>query len=116
MFKRLYEETTSDHARDYYMQFMRELPCGGCEGERLNERSRMVQVKSLTLGQFNKLSITKAYDVIDKLKLTGNSKEIAEAILREIKERLNLFKRSRTWLSSIKSWSRNTLRWRSSKN
>ena len=89
MFKRLYEETTSDHARDYYMQFMRELPCGGCEGERLNERSRMVQVKSLTLGQFNKLSITKAYDVIDKLKLTGNSKEIAEAILREIKERLN---------------------------
>ena len=71
------------------MQFMRELPCGGCEGERLNERSRMVQVKSLTLGQFNKLSITRAYEVIDKLKLTGNSKEIAEAILREIKERLN---------------------------
>ena len=89
MFKRLYEETTSDHARDYYMQFMRELACGGCDGERLNERSRMVQVKSLTLGQFNKLSITKAYDVVDKLKLTGNSKEIAEAILREIKDRLN---------------------------
>tara|TARA_X000000368_G_scaffold390642_1_gene354020 strand:+ start:1 stop:1890 length:1890 start_codon:yes stop_codon:yes gene_type:complete len=89
MFKRLYEETTSDHARDYYMQFMRELPCGGCDGERLNERSRMVQVKSLTLGEFNKLSIKKAHEVVNKLKLSGNSKEIAEAILREIKERLN---------------------------
>ena len=71
------------------MQFMRELPCGGCDGERLNERSRMVQVKSLTLGEFNKLSIKKAHEVVNKLKLSGNSKEIAEAILREIKERLN---------------------------
>ena len=65
------------------------LPCGGCDGERLNERSRMVQVKSLTLGEFNKLSIKKAHEVVNKLKLSGNSKEIAEAILREIKERLN---------------------------
>ena len=71
------------------MQFMRELPCGECEGERLNERSRKVKVKSLTLGEFNKLSIKKAYDVIKKLKLTGNSKDIAEAIIREIKERLS---------------------------
>ena len=89
LFKKIYEETNSDKRRDYYMQFMRELPCGECDGERLNERSRNVKVKSLTLGEFNKLSIKKAYEVIDNLKLTGNSKEIAEAILREIKERLS---------------------------
>ena len=89
LFKRIYEETNSDKKRDHYMQFMRELPCGECEGERLNERSRKVKVKSLTLGEFNKLSIKKAYDVIKKLKLTGNSKDIAEAIIREIKERLS---------------------------
>ncbi len=89
LFKRIYEETKSDKKRDHYMQFMRELPCGECEGERLNERSRKVKVKSLTLGEFNKLSIKKAYDVINKLKLTGNSKDIAEAIIREIKERLS---------------------------
>ena len=71
------------------MQFMRELDCGECDGERLNERSRNVKVKTLTLGEFNKLSIKKSYEVIDNLKLTGNSKEIAEAILREIKERLS---------------------------
>ena len=88
LFKRIYEETNSDKKRDHYMQFMRELPCGECEGERLNERSRKVKVKSLTLGEFNKLSIKKAYDVIKKLNLTGNSKDIAEAIIREIKERL----------------------------
>ena len=89
LFKRIYEETNSDKKRDHYMQFMRELPCGECEGERLNERSRKVKVKSLTLGEFNKLSIKKAYDVIKKLKLTGNSKDKAEAIIREIKERLS---------------------------
>ena len=89
LFKRIYEETNSDKKRDHYMQFMRELPCGECDGERLNERSRKVKVKSLTLGEFNKLSIKKAYDVIKKLKLTGNSKDIAEAIIREIKERLS---------------------------
>ncbi len=89
LFKRIYEETNSDKKRDHYMQFMRELPCGECEGERLNERSRKVKVKSLTLGEFNKLSIKKAHDVIKKLKLTGNSKDIAEAIIREIKERLS---------------------------
>ena len=74
------------------MQFMRELDCGDCDGERLNERSRNVKVKALTLGEFNKLSIKKAYEVIQNLKLTGNSREIAEAIIREIKERLSFLK------------------------
>jgi excinuclease ABC subunit A len=67
---------------------MRELPCTDCDGERLNPRSRNVKVKSLTLGDFNKLSINKASKVIQNLKLTGNEKEIAETILREINERL----------------------------
>ena len=87
MFKKICEETDSDH-REYYMQFMRELPCSDCEGERLNSRSRNVKVKSLTLGEFNKLSIQKASEIIQNLKLTGNEKEIAETILREINERL----------------------------
>jgi excinuclease ABC subunit A len=89
LFKKIYEETSSDKRRDYYMQFMRELDCGECDGERLNERSRNVKVNAITLGEFNKLSIKKAYEVINNLKLSGNSKEIAEAILREIKERLS---------------------------
>ena len=88
LFKKIYEETDSDHRREYYMQFMRELPCSDCEGERLNSRSRNVKVKSLTLGEFNKLSIQKASEIIQNLKLTGNEKEIAETILREINERL----------------------------
>jgi len=89
LFKKIYEETNSDKRRDYYMQFMRELDCGECDGERLNERSRNVKVKAITLGEFNRLSIKNAYEVINNLKLSGNSKEIAEAILREIKERLS---------------------------
>ena len=87
-FKKNYEETTSDHAREYYKQFMRELNCKICNGERLNKRSRLVKVKGLTLGKLNSLSISNALDIIKNLKLTGSDKEISLPIVREIIERL----------------------------
>ena len=87
-FKKNYEETNSEAARDYYKQFMRELHCSICDGERLNPRSRLVKVKNYTLGQLNNLSISESVKVFKTLKLTGNDKEIAEPILREISERL----------------------------
>ena len=87
-FKKNYEETSSDAAREYYKQFMRELPCGDCDGERLNIRSRLVEVESLTLGQFNNLSIKEASNVVENFKLKGSDYEIAIPIIREIKERL----------------------------
>ena len=67
---------------------MRELHCSICDGERLNPRSRLVKVKSYTLGELNNLSISESVKVFKSLKLTGNDKEIAEPILREISERL----------------------------
>ena len=88
IFKKNYEETNSEAARDYYKQFMRELHCSVCDGERLNPRSRLVKVKSYTLGELNNLSISESVKVFKSLKLTGNDKEIAEPILREISERL----------------------------
>ena len=88
IFKKNYEETNSEAARDYYKQFMRELHCFVCEGERLNPRSRLVKVKNFTLGEINNLSISESVKVFKSLKLTGNNKEIAEPILREISERL----------------------------
>ncbi len=88
IFKKNYEETSSDSAREYYKQFMRELPCSECYGERLNKRSRLVKVQNLTLGKFNSLSISDAANKISQLKLSGSEKEIAEPIVREIIERL----------------------------
>ena len=67
---------------------MRELHCSVCDGERLNPRSRLVKVKSYTLGELNNLSISESVKIFKSLKLTGNDKEIAEPILREISERL----------------------------
>ena len=87
-FKRLYEETKSDSAREYYQQFMRELPCRGCEGERFNERSRKVRVDNTTLGEFNNLSISDALIKIKHFNLSGNDLEISNPIIREIIDRL----------------------------
>jgi len=88
MFKRLYEETKSDSAREYYQQFMRELPCRGCDGERFNERSRRVKIENITLGDFNNLSIIDALSCIKNFKLSGSDLEISSPIIREIIERL----------------------------
>ena len=47
-----------------------------------------MKVKNFTLGEINNLSISESVKVFKSLKLTGNNKEIAEPILREISERL----------------------------
>ena len=87
-FKKNYEETSSDAAREYYKQFMREFECKNCNGERLNERSRLVKVGKITLGQLNSLSILDCLEKVSKFNLKGNELEISEPILREIEERL----------------------------
>jgi len=88
-FKRMHSETTSEHAKNYYLQFMREKPCGECQGARLNLRSRNVKIGKFYLHQFSNLTIDDALVSIDKLNLNGNNKKIAQPIIREIKERLN---------------------------
>ena len=88
-FKKMYTETTSDLAKKYYLQFMREKPCSDCEGARLNIRSRNVKVGRYFMHDFNNLTIDDALQKINKLNLVGNSKKISQPIIREIKERLN---------------------------
>jgi len=88
-FKKMYTETTSDLAKKYYLQFMREKPCNDCEGARLNIRSRNVKVGKYFLHEFNNLTIDDALLKINKLNLVGNNKKISQPIVREIKDRLN---------------------------
>ncbi|MEC7820005.1 MAG: excinuclease ABC subunit UvrA [Actinomycetota bacterium] len=87
-FKKMYTETTSDLAKKYYLQFMREKPCIECEGARLNTRARNVKVGKYFMHDFNSLPIDDALKAIYKLKLKGNELKISQPIIREIKERL----------------------------
>ena len=87
-FKKMYTETTSDLAKKYYLQFMREKPCNECEGARLNIRARNVKVGKYFMHDFNSLPIDDALKAINKLNLKGNELKISQPIIREIKERL----------------------------
>jgi excinuclease ABC subunit A len=86
--RRRHEETESDGARDYYQDFMREVPCGECGGARLSPVSRAVTVAGHTLHELGSLSLDRAYDVLGELELTDRDHTIADAVLREVRERL----------------------------
>ncbi|HOP22633.1 MAG TPA: excinuclease ABC subunit UvrA, partial [Gammaproteobacteria bacterium] len=62
--------------------------CDVCHGERLNEAARNVFIADKTLPYINKLSIEECHQYFQNLKLEGKKGEIAEKILKEIKERL----------------------------
>lgn len=87
--ERRYHETQSDAVRKELEGYMATKPCPQCGGDRLSEISRAVTVGGLSIAEFCSLSVTKALDFIQKLKLEGSKAVIAEQILKEILARLN---------------------------
>ncbi len=88
--KKRHLEASSDMAREWYESFMSEQPCATCSGERLNPAARAVTVGDKTLPQLSSLSIGEAHRWIAQLEnqLDAYQLEIAEEILKEIRERL----------------------------
>lgn len=88
--KKRHLEASSDSAREWYESFMSEQPCASCSGERLSPAARAVTVGDKTLPQLSSLSIGEAHRWISELEaqLTPHQLEIAEEILKEIRERL----------------------------
>lgn len=90
---RRYEETESDGSREKLEGFMREVPCAVCNGTRLKPVILAVTVESARHGAKNiaelcALSIAEAADFITDLQFSERERQIAESILREIRERL----------------------------
>ncbi|GAA4815690.1 UvrABC system protein A [Marinicella pacifica] len=88
-YKRRYQETESSMVREELNKYVSKKPCPVCEGQRLNESARHVYVEDTNLPTINALSIAKAHDYFEQLKLTGQKGQIAEKIIKEIKERLS---------------------------
>jgi len=85
---RRHDDTDSDSAREYYQQFMREVPCDACEGARLNPFSRQVTVGGISLPELSALSLSRAREVFDSLDLSERDAKIADMVLREVRDRL----------------------------
>ncbi|HKA47605.1 MAG TPA: excinuclease ABC subunit UvrA, partial [Methyloceanibacter sp.] len=89
--ERRWRETESSWVRDELSRFQSNHPCQACGGDRLKPQALAVKIDGLHIGQVSEMSIREACRWFETLpaKLTPKQNEIAERILKEIRERLN---------------------------
>ena len=85
---RRYKETDSNGVREYLSKLISVRDCQSCSGTRLREEARNVFIDKKTLPNITTLTIDEAFSFFSMLKLKGTKKEIADRIVKEIKERL----------------------------
>ena len=86
--ERRYRETESEAVREDLANYLSTSTCPSCDGSRLREAARNVFIDNTTLPELVRLAVGKSFDYFDNLKLPGNRGEIAEKILKEIRDRL----------------------------
>ncbi|QQZ10344.1 excinuclease ABC subunit UvrA [Heyndrickxia vini] len=86
--ERRYRETSSDYIREQMEKYMGQQPCSKCKGYRLKEESLAVKINNKHIGQVTELSIEQADELFIQLDLTEKERQIANLVLREIRERL----------------------------
>lgn len=86
--ERRYRETESTSVREELAKLMTSQSCPDCRGTRLRREARHVWVGEKTLPALTCLPIGEAFQYFETLTLAGRRGEIAEKILKEIRERL----------------------------
>ena len=85
---RRYKETESMSVREELAKNISNRPCADCGGSRLRPEARNVYIGNVNLPQISEESIGESLEFFQGLTLTGQKAQIAEKILKEIKERL----------------------------
>ncbi|MEX2524132.1 MAG: excinuclease ABC subunit UvrA [Gammaproteobacteria bacterium] len=86
--QRRYRETDSMMQREELARYQNSQACPDCGGTRLNRSARNVFVADYSLPDITAMPVLQAQEFFDKLKLPGQRGEIAEKILKEVRERL----------------------------
>ncbi|MCG8393656.1 MAG: excinuclease ABC subunit UvrA [Pseudomonadales bacterium] len=86
--ERRYRETESDAVREDLLNYMSTSSCPSCNGSRLREAARHVFIEQTTLPDVVRLAVGKAHAYFSELSLPGSKGEIADKILKEIRDRL----------------------------
>ncbi|MFS0655204.1 excinuclease ABC subunit UvrA [Bacillus sp. 179-C3.3 HS] len=87
--ERRYKETSSDYIREQMEKYMANQPCPTCKGYRLKKETLAVLINGKHIGEITDMSVSDAYDFYEKIELSEKDLQIAQLILREIKERLS---------------------------
>jgi excinuclease ABC subunit A len=89
---RRYHETDSYQAREEIEDYMSVRPCPACGGARLKPVSLAVKVGEKSVHEITSLTIDRAYEFFQCLEINSKERDIAERVLKEIKERLGFLK------------------------
>jgi excinuclease ABC subunit A len=87
--ERLFHQTESEYRREEIMKYIREVICPSCKGERLRPESLSVKIEGKSIMDICRMSVVKAKEFFENLKLNEKERIIAKQILKEILSRLN---------------------------
>jgi excinuclease ABC subunit A len=82
-------DADGDWSREQAEQYMREVECTACAGQRLKPEVLAVRIDAHNIAQVNAMTIDETIDFFRKLKLTKREETIARQVVKEIVERLN---------------------------
>ncbi len=88
--QRRFRETDSSWVREELSRYQNNSPCEVCQGRRLKPEALAVKIAKLDISQVSDFSIAQAGEWFRGLdaKLTAKQRDIAQRILKEIRERL----------------------------
>ncbi len=87
-----YRETESDGVREWLREYMSNTDCPACGGARLRTEALHVRVGGQSIHEICRLPVAAAAAWFEQLELGRQEQEIAERLLREIRERLEFLR------------------------
>lgn len=86
---RRYKETESNSVREELSKYINTQHCPSCEGSRLREEARHVFIDGQNLPKITEGSIGQCREFFENVQFEGQKAQIAEKILKEIRDRLS---------------------------
>ena len=90
--ERRYRETNSDYSREKIEEYMAEIPCHKCKGNRLKKEVLSVLIGGKNIIEVTDLSVKELLSFVDNLHLSEKNQFIAHEILKEINERASFLR------------------------
>ena len=81
-------EADGDWSREQAEQYMREVECTACRGQRLKPEVLAVRVAGRSIADVSAMTIDEALDFFSELHLSARDETIAHQVIKEINERL----------------------------
>lgn len=90
--ERRFKSTQSEYTKTKLDEFMAENPCSTCKGRRLKDEVLSIKINELNISEVTDMPVVKSLEFFEHIKFTEKQRQIADQILKEIKERLLFLK------------------------